>query len=53
MERDELVGHEITDVITGCLSQTAGGSPVLPRGPHRRRRTDVPVPSIGAETAVS
>jgi cell division protease FtsH len=53
MERDELVGHEITDVITGCLSQTAGASPVLPRGPHRRRRTDVPVPRIGAETPVS
>jgi cell division protease FtsH len=53
MERDELVGPEITDVITGCLSQTAGGSPVLPRGPHRRRRTDAPVPSLGAETPVS
>jgi cell division protease FtsH len=54
MERDELVGHEITDVIAGCLSQTAGGSPVLERGPHRRRRTDVAVsPSLDAETPVS
>jgi len=33
MERDELVGHEITDVIAGCLSQTAGGSPVLEGSP--------------------
>jgi cell division protease FtsH len=50
MERDELVGHEITDVIAGCLAQTPGGSPVLQRGPHRRRRTDVAVPSVEAET---
>jgi ATP-dependent Zn protease len=53
MERDELVGHEITDVITRCLSQTAGASPVLPRSPHRRRRTDVPSPSVGAEAPLS
>jgi ATP-dependent Zn protease len=50
MERDELVGHEITDVIADCLAQTTGGSPVLQRGPHRRRRTDVAVPNVEAET---
>jgi len=53
MERDELVGHEITDVITGSLSPDARASRVLPRGPHRRRRTDSPSPSVGAEAPVS
>jgi cell division protease FtsH len=49
MERDELVGHEITDVITGCLAQTTGGARELPRGPHRRRRTDLANRSVGAD----
>jgi cell division protease FtsH len=49
MERDELVGGEITEVITGCLSQTPGGPPELPRGPHRRRRTDVSPWAIGLD----
>jgi cell division protease FtsH len=50
MERDELVGGEITEVITGCLSLTSGGSRELPLGPHRRRRTDVSSRTVGAET---
>ena len=49
MERDELVGHEITDVITGCLAQTSGSARELPRGPHRRRRTDLANRSVEAE----
>ncbi len=53
MERDELVGREITDVITGCLAQTADGPRVLPLGPHRRRRTDVSSASVGTEAPVS
>jgi len=53
MERDELVGNEITDVIAGRLSQTAGSARVLARGPHRPRRTDVPGSSVGAEAPVS
>jgi cell division protease FtsH len=32
MERDELVGGEITEVITGCLSLPPGTAPELPRG---------------------
>jgi cell division protease FtsH len=51
MERDELVGGEITEVITGCLAMTPGGSLELPRSPHRRRRTDPSPRTIGAETS--
>jgi ATP-dependent Zn protease len=50
MLRDELVGGEITDVITNCLSLSAGGSRELVRGPHRRRRTDGSVLTVATET---
>jgi cell division protease FtsH len=50
MDRDELVGGEITDVIAGCVSQTAGNPRTLAHGPHRRRRTDVAVQSVGTES---
>ena len=50
MERDELVGREITDVITRLPgADVRTGAQELPRGPHRRRRTDVPSRSVRAE----
>jgi cell division protease FtsH len=51
MERDELVGGEITEVITGCLSLPPGTLPELPRGPHRRRRSDGFPRTVDAETS--
>jgi len=50
MDRDELVGDEITDVIARSLPQTAGTPRALAHGPHRRRRTDVFFPSVGTES---
>jgi len=50
LERDELVGGEITDVIDSCLSQAPGAAFVRPRGPQRRRRTDGTAPYVAAET---
>ena len=49
--RDELVGREITDVITHCVAQTAGTPRALPHGPHRRRRTDIASLSVSTETS--
>jgi cell division protease FtsH len=49
MDRDELVGSEITDVINACLSSTGELGRQLPRGPHRRRRTDVSTLTTTAE----
>ena len=50
LERDELVGPEIIDVIAGSLAQTPGVPRALPHGPHRRRRTDVVAGIVSTET---
>ena len=50
MERDELVGREITDVIASCPSHTVNTPRALPHGPHRRRRTDVPTLTVTVES---
>ena len=50
LERDELVGPEIIDVIAGSLAQTPDVPRALPHGPHRRRRTDVVAQIVSTDT---
>jgi len=50
LERDELVGPEIIDVIASSLAQTPDVSRALAHGPHRRRRTDVVAQIVSTET---
>ena len=50
LERDELVGPEIIDIIAQSLAQTPDVRRALPHGPHRRRRTDVVAQIVSTET---
>jgi cell division protease FtsH len=49
LSRDELVGPEITSVITECLSARSAGSPPYTHISHRRRRTDTSALALGEE----
>jgi cell division protease FtsH len=51
--RDELVGSQITDVITECVSKRSPEQRDTTRISHRRRRTDVSTPPLTAETLSS